>query len=46
MKTTAVRAIAERLQGEAPSRWRAGLTSASAGAAVAIVVYRILRQPA
>jgi hypothetical protein len=45
MKKTAGRAFMERIQGEAPSRWRAAATSASAGVVVAVAIYRVLRQP-
>ena len=46
MKKTAATAVMQRIQGEAPSRWRAIAASASAGAVVAVLTYRVLRQPA
>ncbi len=46
MKKLAATAAVERIRGVAPSRWRAMAASATAGAAVAVVTYRVLRQPA
>jgi Co/Zn/Cd efflux system component len=40
-----VEALVERLQGEAASRPRAMVMSGSAGLAVAVVAYRLLRKP-
>jgi hypothetical protein len=45
MKGKSIDAIRERIQGTAPSRWRALAMSVPAGAAVAVVVYRVLRKP-
>jgi hypothetical protein len=39
----ALRAVTERMQGDQPSRVRAFMTAATAGAAVGVLVYKLLR---
>jgi hypothetical protein len=40
------KALRDRLQGKAATRYRAAAVAMSAGAGVAVVVYRTLREPA
>jgi alpha/beta superfamily hydrolase len=45
MRMANAQAIVDWVQGEAPSRPRAALMAASAGVAVAVLTYRVLRHP-
>jgi hypothetical protein len=45
-KDAAVKAVGARLQGQESTRYRAAAVAVSAGAGVAVLVYRTLRGPA
>jgi hypothetical protein len=42
-KNVAMKAVAERLSGDQPGRWRASIGAAVAGAGAAALAYRLLR---